>query len=231
MARQRQQRVGILSGEKNRVHQVLSDGGIRLSVVVSDIHGVAGRAMVKAPIENQSPADVLMLAGNRLKADRWQLLDALDGNLTADHRSVLRELMAHVQEFAQRIDRFDRHLLHKRERYRTTLALMQIIPGIDARGAALLLVDIGNDMDPFGAVDRLASRVGICPGNNESAGKRNSGRTRKGNPCVRRLLYPFAHAARRTQCPFPSKFQALRLRRGNAPLSPSATRSSKPSTC
>lgn len=100
MARQRQQRVGILSGEKNRVHQVLSDGGIRLSVVVSDIHGVAGRAMVKAPIENQSPAEVLMLAGNRLKADRWQLLDALDGNLTADHRSVLRELMAHVQEFA-----------------------------------------------------------------------------------------------------------------------------------
>ena len=113
VARQRQQLVGILAGEKNRVHKVLSDGGIRLSVVVSDIHGVAGRAMVKALIEGQSPAEVLMLAGNRLKADRGELLDALDGDLTAEHRFVLRELMAHVQELEQRIDRFDRHLLNE----------------------------------------------------------------------------------------------------------------------
>ena len=113
VARQRQQLVGILSGEKNRVHKVLSDGGIRLSVVVSDIHGVAGRAMVKALIEGQAPAEVLMLAGNRLKADRGELLDALDGDLTAEHRFVLRELMAHVQELEQRIDRFDRHLLNE----------------------------------------------------------------------------------------------------------------------
>jgi transposase len=111
VARQRQQLVGILSGEKNRVHKLLSDGGIRLSVVVSDIHGVAGRAMVKALIEGQPPAEVLMLAGNRLKADRQELLDALDGELTAEHRFVLRELMAHVEELEQRIDRFDLHLL------------------------------------------------------------------------------------------------------------------------
>jgi transposase len=215
VARQRQQLVGILAGEKNRVHKVLSDGGIRLSVVVSDIHGVAGRAMVKALIEGQSPAEVLMLAGNRLKADRGELLDALDGDLTAEHRFVLRELMAHVQELEQRIDRFDRHLLNELEPYRTTLALMQTIPGIDAIGAALLLVEIGNDMDAFGSVDRLASWVGICPGNNESAGKRKSGRIRKGNPWVRRLLCQFAHAASRTQCAFKAKFEALRLRRGH----------------
>jgi transposase len=115
----------------------------------------------------------------------------------------------------QRIDRFDRHLLHELEPYRTTLALMQTIPGIDAIGAALLLVEIGNDMDAFGSVDRLASWVGICPGNNESAGKRKSGRIRKGNPWVRRLLCQFAHAASRTQCAFKSKFEALRLRRGH----------------
>jgi hypothetical protein len=159
--------------------------------------GVAGRAMVKALIEGQSPAEVLMLAGNRLKADRGELLDALNGDLTAEHRFVLRELMAHVQELEQRIDRFDRHLLHELEPYRTTLALMQNIPGIDAIGAALLLVEIGNDMEAFGSVDRLASWVGICPGNNESAGKRKSGRIRKGNPWVRRLLCQFAHAASR----------------------------------
>ena len=215
VARQRQQLVGILSSEKNRVHKILSDGGIRLSVVVSDIHGVSGRAMVKALIAERSPAEVLMLAGNRLKADRTELLDALDGELTADHRFVLHELIAHVEELERRIDRFDQYLLDQLAPYRSTLALMQTIPGIDAIGAALLLVEIGNDMSAFGSVDRLASWVGICPGNNESAGKRKTGRIRKGNPWVRRLLCQFAHAASRTRCAFKSKFEALRLRRGH----------------
>ncbi len=132
VGRQRQQLVGILSSEKNRVHKILSDGGIRLSVVVSDIHGVAGRAMVKALIAEHSPAEVLMLAGNRLKADRTELLDALDGELTADHRFVLHELIAHVEELERRIDRFDQYLLDQLTPYRSTLALMQTIPGIDA---------------------------------------------------------------------------------------------------
>ncbi len=215
VGRQRQQLIGILSSEKNRVHKILSDGGIRLSVVVSDIHGVAGRAMVKALIAEHSPAEVLMLAGNRLKADRTELLDALDGELTADHRFVLHELIAHVEELERRIDRFDQYLLDQLTPYRSTLALMQTIPGIDAVGAALLLVEIGNDMSAFGSVDRLASWVGFCPGNNESAGKRKTGRIRKGNPWVRRLLCQFAHAASRTRCAFKSKFEALRLRRGH----------------
>ena len=215
VARQRQQLIGLLAGEKNRAHKLLSDGGIRLSVVVSDIHGVAGRAMVKALIAGRSPAEVLMLAGNRLKADRAELLDALDGDLTAEHRFVLHELIAHIEEVERRIDRFDQYLLDQLAPYRTTLALMQTIPGIDAIGAALLLVEIGEDMSTFGSVDRLASWVGICPGNNESAGKRKTGRIRKGNPWVRRLLCQFAHAASRTRCAFKSKFEALRLRRGH----------------
>ena len=215
VARQRQQLIGILSGENNRVHKILSDSGIRLSVVVSDLHGVAGRAMVRALIDGRSPAEVLMLAGNRLKAERTELLDALDGELTAEHRFVLYELIAHVEELESRIDRFDQYLLEQLAPYRTTLALMQTIPGIDAIGAALLLVEIGNDMSAFGSVDRLASWVGICPGNNESAGKRKIGRIRKGNPWVRRLLCQFAHAASRTRCAFKSKFEALRLRRGH----------------
>jgi transposase len=215
VARQRQKLVGILSGEKNRMHKVLSDGGIRLSVVVSDIHGKAARAMIKALLDEKSPAEVLMLSGTRLKADRAELLDALEGELTAEHRFVLKELMAHIEDLECRIARFDLHVLEQLAPYRTTLALMQTIPGIDAIGAAMLLVEIGDDMKAFGSVDHLASWVGICPGNNESAGKRKSGRIRKGNPWVRRLLCQFAHAASRTQCGFKSKFEALRLRRGH----------------
>ena len=78
----------------------------------------------------------------------------------------------------------------------------------------MLLVEIGNDMDAFGSADRLASWVGICPGNNESAGKHKSGRTRKGNAYVRRLLCEFAHAASRTTSAFRAKFQSLIVRRG-----------------
>jgi transposase len=78
----------------------------------------------------------------------------------------------------------------------------------------MLLVEIGADMSVFGHADRLASWVGICPGNDESAGKRKSERTRKGNPYVRRLLCEFAHAASRTRCALQSKFQALVVRRG-----------------
>ncbi len=95
------------------------------------------------------------------------------------------------------------------------LALLQTLPGVDAIGAAMLLVEIGSDMSTFGNPDRLASWVGICPGNNESAGKRKSGRVRKGNPYVRRLLCEFAHAARRTKSAFQAKFQSLIVRRGH----------------
>jgi transposase len=120
--------------------------------------------MVKALIEGRSPAEVLILAGKRLKAERQELLDALDGELPAEHRFVLRELMAHVEELEQRIACFDRHLHAELESYYTTLALMQTIPGIDAMGAALLLVEMGDNMNAFASVDRLASWVGIHPG-------------------------------------------------------------------
>ncbi len=214
IARQRQKLVGQLASEKNRLHKVLTDSGIRLGVVVSDLHGQSARAMVKAIIAGQAPQQVLNLASRRLKASREEIFDALQGDLTASHRFVLDELMQHIEEIEARIDRFDARLLAGLESERGTLALLQTIPGVDLIGAAMLLVEIGSDMDAFGSADCLASWVGVCPGNNESAGKRKSGHTRKGNPYVRRLLCEFAHAASRTTSVFKSKFQALVVRRG-----------------
>jgi len=214
IARQRQKLVGQLAAEKNRLHKVLTDSGIRLGVVVSDLHGQSARAMVKALIAGQPPHAVLKLASRRLKAAREEILDALQGELTASHRFVLDELMRHIEEIEARIARFDARLLAELESEHNTLALLQTIPGVDLIGAAMLLVEIGTDMDAFGSAERLASWVGICPGNNESAGKRKSGRVRKGNPYVRRLLCEFAHAASRTTSVFKSKFQSLLVRRG-----------------
>ena len=214
IARQQQKLVGQLASEKNRLHKVLTDSGIRLGVVVSDLHGKSARAMVKAIIAGQAPQDVLKLASARLKASREEIFDALQGDLSASHRFVLDELMRHIDEIEARIARFDARLLSELESERYILALLQTIPGVDLIGAAMLLVEIGIDMDVFGNPDRLASWVGICPGNNESAGKRKSGHVRKGNLYVRRLLCEFAHAASRTTSVFKSKFQALLVRRG-----------------
>lgn len=215
ISRQRQKLVGQLASEKNRLHKVLTDGGVRLGVVVSDLHGQSARAMVKAIIDGQSPHEVLQLASRRLKASREEIFDALQGELTDSHRFVLDELMRHIEEIEARIARFDARLLDALTDERNALALLQTLPGVDLIGAAMLLVEIGSDMDAFGSADRLASWVGICPGNNESAGKRKSGRVRKGNPYVRRLLCEFAHAASRTQSVFQSKFQSLIVRRGH----------------
>jgi transposase len=214
IARQRQKLVSQLAAEKNRLHKVLTDCGIRLGVVVSDIHGQSARAMIKAIIAGQAPHEVVKLASGRLKASREELFDALQGELTASHRFVLGELMDHIEELEARIARFDARLLDELQSERNMLALLQTIPGIDLMGAAMLLVEIGTDMEVFGSAERLASWVGICPGNNESAGKRKSGRVRKGNPYVRRLLCEFAHAASRTTSVFKSKFQSLVVRRG-----------------
>lgn len=215
ISRQRQKLVGQLSSEKNRLHKVLTDGGIRLGVVVSDLHGQSARAMVKAIVAGQPPHEVLGFASRRLKASREELFDALQGELTDSHRFVLEELMRHIEEIEARIGRFDARLLEGLAREQNALALLQTLPGVDLIGAAMLLVEIGTDMAAFGSADRLASWVGICPGNNESAGKRKSGRVRKGNLYVRRLLCEFAHAASRTKSAFKSKFEALIVRRGH----------------
>jgi transposase len=215
IARQRQKLVGQLASEKNRLHKVLTDGGIRLGVVVSDLHGQSARAMVKALIGGQPPHEVLQHASRRLKAPRAEILDAVQGELTDSHRFVLAELMQHIEEIEARIARFDARLLAGLEDQRPVLALLQTLPGVDLIGAAMLLVEIGTDMEVFGSADRLASWVGICPGNHESAGKRRSGRVRKGNPYVRRLLCEFAHAASRTQSALQAKFKTLLVRRGH----------------
>jgi len=198
IARQRQKLTGQLASEKNRLHKILADGGIRLGVVVSDVHGQSARAMIKALIANKMPQEVLKFASRRLKASREELFDALQGELTESHRFVLNEL----------------RLLAGLESEHNWLVLLQTLPGVDLIGAAMLLVEIGNNMDAFGSADRLCSWVGICPGNNESAGKHKSGRTRKGNAYVRRLLCEFAHAASRTTSAFKAKFSSLIVRRG-----------------
>ncbi len=214
VSRQRQKLVGQCSAEKNRLHKVLTDAGIRLNVVVSDIHGQAARHMIEALIDGRPLHEVLDRKG-RLRASRDELFEALSTEQFSEvHRFVAEEILTHIKELEQRIARMDRYLLEGLKAYEPLLTLLQTVPGIDRQGAAMLLVEIGGDMSIFGSAERLASWVGICPGNNESAGKRKSGRIRRGNPWVRRLLCEFAQAAARTRCGLKAKFESLMIRKG-----------------
>ena len=215
VARQRQKLVGMCSAEKNRLHKVLTDAGIRINVVVADIHGASARAMVKALIEGK-PIDQVLDCKGRLRASREELFEALSTEqFSTVHRFVADEIMQHIEQIERRIARMDQYLLNGLRAWQPQLNLLQTIPGIDIQGAAMLLVEIGADMAVFGSAERLASWVGICPGNNESAGKRKSGRIRKGNAWVRRLLCEFAQAAARTRCALKAKFDSLTIRKGH----------------
>lgn len=214
VSRQMQQFTGILAGEKNRLHKVLTDGGIRLSAVVSDLHGTSARAMIKGLLAGETPQQVLGYASKRLQATQAELLEALDGELSDTHRFVLREILTHIEELEARLGVFQHHLLRALQPHESLLQALQTIPGLDAIGAAMLLVEIGTDMEAFGSPEKLAAWAGVCPGNNESAGKRKSGRARQGNPYVRRILCEAAHAASRTRSALAEKFKALLVRRG-----------------
>jgi transposase len=157
ISRQRQKLVSLLTAEKNRMHKVLTDAGIRLGVVVSDLHGQSARAMIKGILDGQAPHEVLNLASRRLKASREELHDALQGELTASHVFVLDELLRHIEALEARIARFDARLLGELASEHNALALLQTLPGVDVIGAAMLLVEIGSDMSVFGTPDRLAS--------------------------------------------------------------------------
>ncbi|AGA35445.1 transposase [Thioalkalivibrio nitratireducens DSM 14787] len=215
IARQRQKLVGMLAAEKNRLHKVLTDAGIRLNVLVSDVHGASARAMIKALLADAPMHAILDLAG-RLRASREELFEALQPEeLSTRHRFVLNEVLAHIEYLEAMIARFEQELLAGLAPWEPQVCLLETVPGIDRIGAAMLLVEIGTDMASFGSAERLASWVGICPGNHESAGKRKSGRTRKGNAWVRRLLCEFAQAASRTRCALKDKFSALSIRKGH----------------
>ncbi len=174
--------------------------------------------MVKALIAGKSVPEVLSLASNRLRASREEIFESLQAEeITPAHRFVLLEIMAHIEELEVRMARFDAELLRalRQAGYEAPLRLLQTLPGIDLIGAAMLLVEIGDDMSVFGSAQHLASWVGMCPGNNESAGKRKSGRIKKGNAWVRRLLCEFAQAASRSRCALKDKFRALKVRKGH----------------
>lgn len=215
VSRYRRKLNAMRASELNRLHKILDDGGIKLGGVVSDIDGVSARAMVTALIAGQSIEQMLGLARGKLKQRREELGASLDGDLSARHLFVLGHIHAHIETLQREIIDIDRYLLAAMQPYAWAHQLLQTIPGVDEIAAALILIEIGDDMARFGCAERLACWAALSPGNNESAGKRKSGRTRHGNSIIRFILCECANAARMTKSTLASKYRSLMARKSH----------------
>jgi transposase len=180
----------------NRLQKVLEDANLKLAAVATDVMGVSARAMLAALLEGESdPAVLADLAQGKLRAKMPQLEQALAGTLKPHHRFLLTDLLAHIDYLDESIARVGDEIARRLEPAVEDIALLDTIPGVNQRTAEILLAEIGHDLSRFPSAAHLASWAGMCPGNHESAGKRKSGKTRKGSPWLGQALIEAAHGA------------------------------------
>jgi transposase len=203
--------------EAQRLQKVLEDAGIKLGTVASDVLGVSGRAMLDALVAGtHDPAVLAELAKGRLRAKLPALREALEGRFRAHHALLLGELLAHLDYLDEAIDRLSTKVARVVARFSPLLALLITIPGVSQRTAEVILAEIGTDIGQFPSAGHLASWAGMCPGNNESAGKHRAGTTRKGSRWLRVALIEAANAAARGKGTYlASQYARLKGRRGH----------------
>jgi len=179
-----------------RIQKVLEDANIKLSSVASDVLGHSGRAMLNAMVKGESDPEVLAeMAKKRLRAKIPQLQIALTGRITDHHRFLLKQWLEMLKMTEEKIAEFDRKIEETGIPFAEAVTTWVTIPGIDRVAAWCVVAEIGTNMDQFGSAQHLCSWAGVCPGNNESAGKKKSGKTRRGSVWLRRVLCEAAWAA------------------------------------
>jgi transposase len=210
-----------------RIQKTLEEANIKLDAVISDILGVSGRRIIQAMIGGvRSPLTLAELADRRIKASPKALYDALHGRLTDHHRFMLElylgqhdVLAAAVAKIDRAVDaliaRMDEEVAAGQATFRSLIMLLCTIPGVSVLSATVILAEIGHDMSRFPTAGHLLAWAGLCPGQNESAGKRKSSRLRKGAPWLKTMLVQCAWAAsRKKDSYYKAQFNRLRSKRG-----------------
>ncbi len=191
------------ASEVNRLHKVLEDAGVKLATIASDIMGVSGRKMLAALVAGTTDPDVLAeMAKTRLRARLPELRKALNARFREHHGFLVAHILAHVDYLDEAIAQVDERLIAALEPSDAAMTVLLSIPGIQRRTAEVVIAEIGTDMSRFPTSRHLASWAGLCPGNNESAGKRKHGRTRRAaRGCAPRWSRPpWARPARTATC-------------------------------
>jgi transposase len=227
LMRARKQLVREQTSHVQRIQKTLTEANIRLDSVLSDIMGGAGRRMIEAMIAGvRSPSKLAALGDRRLKATPKELYDALHGRLTEHHRFLLKLHLGQVDaldaairavdaEAEARAAQMDKEAKADEAPFSGLIDLLVTIPGVSKVSATTILSEIGRDMDRFATSAHLVAWAGLCPGQNESAGKRKRCRLRKGAPWLKTMLVQCAWAARRAkQSYYKAQFLRLKARRG-----------------
>ena len=216
LLRTRKQFMRERSSHVQRIQKTLEDGNIKLDSVISDVMGLSGRRMIEALIAGETdPAALAALAHRRIKATPAELEAALRGRVTDHHRFMLGLLLQHIDAIDAAITQIDQEVDGKIEPFRTAIEILSTIPGIHQLSAAVIVAEIGIDMARFPTEAHLISWSGLCPRNDESAGKRRSTRMRKGAPWLKTTLIQCAWAAARKKDSYlQAQFHRLRARRG-----------------
>src|SRR5437868_2373511 len=188
------------AAEVNRVQKVLEGANIKLAAVASDLTGVSGRAMLAALLDGSTDAAAMaQLAQGKLRAKIPQLEQALVGQFGAHQRFMIAQQLVHIDTLDEIIARVSAEIAERVHPFVQEIVQMDGVTGVGQRTAEALVAEIGVDMTRFPTSDHLTAWAGLAPGNNESAGKRRSGKTRKGSPWLRAILIEAAHAAGRSK--------------------------------
>jgi len=216
LMRYRRKLVESQASERNRLLKLLEITNIKLSSVATDVFGVSGRLMLHALAQGEAtPQEMAELAKGLLRKKIPELEPALEGKLEEHHRFLLELQLRRLQATEEDRAALDQCIQQKLKPYAEQLALLQEIPGVDWILAAVIIAELGVDMKVFGSASQLASWAGVCPGNNESAGKRKSSRIPKGNVYLKTALVEAANAAARAKGTYlRDKFFRLKARRG-----------------
>jgi transposase len=205
------------TAERNRLLKLLETANIKLASVVTDLFGVSGRLMLTALIEGTAtPPEIAGLARGVLRRKAHDLAQALEGRVEEHHRFLLRLQLRRLDQADADLAVLDARIDEALGPYQGQCQLLHQIPGVSRVVAAVIVAELGTDMGVFRSAQHAAAWAGVCPGNNESAGKRKAAGARKGNVHLRTALVEAAVAASRTKGGYlRDKFHRLRARRGS----------------
>jgi transposase len=216
LTRYRKSQIRDRQREMNRLHKVMQDTGIKLDTVATDMIGKSGRAMLDALVSGTTDPVVLAdLARGQLRKKLPALRAALEGRFDSEHVLVVGRILAHIDYLDEAIDELSGAIEEQLGPFAPAVELLCTIPGVGRRAAEVIIAETGGDMTAFPTAKHLASWAGMCPGNDESAGKRRSGKTRKGSKWLSQTLVECAKSANRTKNTYlAAQYARLRARRG-----------------
>jgi transposase len=205
------------AAEANRLQKVLEDAGIKLASVATDVLGVSGRLMLDALISGSRDPKVLAdLAKGSLRKKLPELQRALQGNFQAHHALIVSQMLAHIEYLDELIGTLSGEVEQRLAPFAQKAENLATIPGVATRVGQVILAELGPDMSRFASDRHAASWAKVCPGNNESAGKRRSGKNSKGNPHLRAALVEAANAAARTKNTYlRAQYEQVKRRHGH----------------